>query len=338
MKILKIIGIVLLVLVALIVILGIIAPDEYSVERSAVINSPRQLVFNQVKYWRNWQAWSPWAELDTAMQETIEGVDGEKGANYRWSGEVIGKGEMLNTGVKEYEEVDYHLHFIEPMESTADGFFRLSGENGGSPATKVTWSMSGDNPFPWNVLMLFMSMDKMIGTDFEKGLEKLKALSEKEYAGVRQYQIKVEDFSGKNYAVIRQEVKFEAIKDFFTQGYAKIGKTLSEKKLKPAGGPAGLYFMYDEQKQITDMAAAVPVKGKVETEEIKMYTIPAGKTYVVDYYGPYEQMGNAYKGLDLYLATNGLKHKAPVLEEYITDPGAEPDSGKWLTRIYFFTE
>ncbi len=35
---------------------------------------------------------------------------------------------------------------------------------------------------------------------------------------------------------------------------------------------------------------------------------------------------------------NGLKHKAPVIEEYVTDPGKEPDSSKWLTRIYFFAE
>ncbi len=298
MKALKIVGIILVALVVLIILLGIIAPKKYSVERSVIINSPRHLVFAYASYWRNWQTWTPWTELDPAVKVTIEGVDGEKGASYKWIGDKTGTGEMLNTGVKEDEEIGYHLHFIEPMESKADGYIRLTENNGG---TKVSWSMYGEDPFPWNILMLFMSMDKMIGTDFEKGLEKLKELSEKEYAEVRQYQIRIEDFTAKDYVLIRQEVKFAAIKDFFTQAYATIGKALSEKKLKPAGGPVGLYFTYDEQNQLTDMAAAVAVKGKVESEEISMFSIPAGKTYVIDYYGPYEKSANAYKALDLYL-------------------------------------
>jgi effector-binding domain-containing protein len=99
----------------------------------------------------------------------------------------------------------------------------------------------------------------------------------------------------------------------FTQAYATIAKALSEKKLKPAGGPVGLYFTYDEQNQLTDMAAAVAVKGKVESEEISMFSIPAGKTYVIDYYGPYEKSANAYKALDLYLH-EWFEHKAPVIE------------------------
>jgi effector-binding domain-containing protein len=335
MKVLKIVGIILVALVVLIVLLGIIAPNKYSVERSVIINSPRHLVFAYVSFWRNWQAWSPWAELDPAMKVSIEGVDGEKGAAYKWIGDKTGTGEMLNTGVKEDEELGYHLHFVEPMESKADGYIRLAEENGG---TKVSWSMFGEDPFPWNILMLFMNMDKMIGPDFEKGLGKLKELSENEFAAVKQYQVRVEDFGGRDYVQIRQEVKFAAIKDFFTQAYVKIGKALSGKKLKPAGGPVGLYFTYDEQNQITDMAAAMPVKGKLATEEISRFSIPAGKAYVIDYYGPYEKSASAYKALDLYLHSNGLKHKAPVIEEYITDPGIEPDSSKWLTRIYFFAE
>ncbi len=338
MKVLKVIGIVLLVLVVLIVLLGIIAPKKYSVERAVVVNSPKQLVFAHAKYWRNWQAWSPWAELDPAMKITIEGVDGEKDALYKWVGDKTGTGEMLNTGIKEYEEIAYHLHFIEPMESKADGYVRLSEEKGNAKTTKVTWSMYGEDPFPWNIMMLFISMDKMIGKDFEKGLAILKDLSEKEYTAVMQYQVKVEDFSGKDYALIRQEVKFEAINDFVTQAYVKIVKILSEKKVRPAGGLVGIYFTHDEQKQITDMAVAIPIKGKIENDEIKMYTIPAGKTYVIDYYGPYEQIANANKALELYLVRNNLKQKSPVMEEYITHRGKEPDSSKWLTRICYFAE
>jgi hypothetical protein len=75
MKALKIVGIILVALVVLIILLGIIAPKKYSVERSVIINSPRHLVFAYASYWRNWQTWTPWTELDPAVKVTIEGVD-----------------------------------------------------------------------------------------------------------------------------------------------------------------------------------------------------------------------------------------------------------------------
>ena len=38
----------------------------------------------------------------------------------------------------------------------------------------MTWGFSGKNKFPMNIMMLFMSMDKMVGKDFEEGLATLK--------------------------------------------------------------------------------------------------------------------------------------------------------------------
>ena len=40
--------------------------------------------------------------------------------------------------------------------------------------SKVTWGFSGKNKFPMRIMMLFMSMDKMVGKDFEQGLQNLK--------------------------------------------------------------------------------------------------------------------------------------------------------------------
>jgi len=40
--------------------------------------------------------------------------------------------------------------------------------------------------------------------------------------------------------------------------------------------------------------------------------------------------------MDAYIKANNLEHHTNVVEEYITDPGMEPDSTKWLTRIIYF--
>lgn len=182
MKALKIIGIILLMLVAVIVVLGVIAPKDYHVARSVVIDAPAQVVFNHVKYWRNWQFWSPWAEMDSTMTVTVVGVDGTPGSLYQWSGEKVGTGVMTTAGIKENEEIAYHLHFIKPWESDSDGYVRLAAEDG---KTLVSWGFFGRNPFPWNIMTLFLSMEKMIDKDYNRGLTLLKEISEKEYAAMQ---------------------------------------------------------------------------------------------------------------------------------------------------------
>lgn len=337
MKVLKIIGIILLVLIVLIVILAFIAPQKYSVERSEVINSPKELIFSHVKYWRNWTAWLPWAASDPEMQVTIEGTDGEIGSMYKWVGDpkVTGQGEMTNTGVKSYEEIAFHLHFIKPWESESDGYVRLAEANGG---TMVSWGIYGEVPIPWNIMLLFTSMEKMVGKDFEKGLAMLKNICEKEAKAVLSYEVKEVQFKQKKYAVIQKEVPFSDIKQFYTESFAAIDKTMRKKYARLVGAPAGLYYSWDEQKMVTDMAAAVPVSKSISSDEIRTITLPVTKAYMVDYYGPYSGVGPAHLALELYLVKNELKIKFPVIEEYITDPESEPDSSKWLTKIYYFAE
>lgn len=46
-------------------------------------------------------------------------------------------------------------------------------------ATKVTWAMSGKHSAVTKVMGLFMSMDAMVGKDFEDGMKALKAEAEK---------------------------------------------------------------------------------------------------------------------------------------------------------------
>jgi hypothetical protein len=48
---------------------------------------------------------------------------------------------------------------------------------GGS--TIVTWAMYGPQPYMAKVMSVFMSMDRMVGKDFEQGLANMKAIAEK---------------------------------------------------------------------------------------------------------------------------------------------------------------
>ena len=45
---------------------------------------------------------------------------------------------------------------------------------------RVTWMMDGPNTFMSKLMRVFVSMDKMIGKDFDTGLNQLKAAAEKQ--------------------------------------------------------------------------------------------------------------------------------------------------------------
>lgn len=338
MKILKILGIVVLALILIVLVLGLFAPKDYRVERSITIEAPNDLVFRHVQYWKNWTAWSPWAERDSTIQVTYEGVDGTKGAKYMWQGdpEITGKGEMVNTGVAPNQQIDYHLNFIEPWPSESDGFVKVEEEGEGS---KVTWGFYGKAPsFPWNVMMLFMSMEKMIGPDFERGLALLKETVEKEEAAISALVVREESFPAKTFAVVRKRINMSDIKQFYGESYGKIGAVLAKRGMKMAGMPCGLYYEWDEGTGETDLAAAIPVTRSLSVGEIESVRLPAGRALVVDYYGPYEGVGVAHMAIDRYIAQKGLEFKPPVIEQYVTDPGTEPDPNKWLTKVYYLID
>ncbi|GAB4180751.1 MAG: hypothetical protein Kow00108_17300 [Calditrichia bacterium] len=337
MKILKIIGVIILILILAVAIAGIFAPKEYNVERSVVIESPVEYAFYYTHYLSNFSKWEPWGKKDSTMKSWVEGKDGEVGAVYKWEGDpkLTGKGEMKITELDKNKRIAYWMKFYEPMEDEAGVYMNFADKDG---KTEIVWGFDGKSPFPWNVMLLFMDMDQMLGTDFEQGLSNLKAQIESNYQKAMKYTIKEEMFKGKMYVAIKSKVNMQKIADFFTENFGTVGMIAKKNRARIMGAPTGLYFSWDEQTMETEMAAAMPVNKVIKTDEAEMIEIPAGKALVIDYYGPYEQSGNAHWAMDYYFYLHNLKHKPPVIEEYITDPGKEPDPNKWLTRIIYLVE
>ena len=166
----------LLVVIAAILLFATTRPDTFHVERTATIAAPPAAVYARVAKFAEWDAWSPWAKLDPGMTRSFGGTDGEVGATYDWSGNSkVGKGRMTFTALEPTSRVVIDLEFLEPMASTSAATFTLAPQGEG---THVTWAMDGPMNYLSKVMCLFMSMDRMIGGDFEKGLASLETLAE----------------------------------------------------------------------------------------------------------------------------------------------------------------
>jgi hypothetical protein len=69
------------------------------------------------------------------------------------------------------------LDFLSPFESHNRTNFILEPQG---TTTRVTWAMDGPNTFASKLMSVFVSMDKMIGKDFDSGLSQLKSTAEKQ--------------------------------------------------------------------------------------------------------------------------------------------------------------
>ena len=159
-------------LVAILGFLGFVAtrPNKFRVERRAHIKAPPDRVFAKIRSFREWEAWSPWEKLDPDMKRTFDGE------TYSWQGnKKVGRGRMEITSAEPPRRININLDFFEPWEAHNKTEFLIEPKDGGSD---VTWSMTGDSPFMSKLFGVFMSMDKLVGTDFEKGLDGLKRVTE----------------------------------------------------------------------------------------------------------------------------------------------------------------
>ncbi len=152
-------------------------PSDFHVERSLTISAPPSEVFAQVNDFHNWEAWSPWAKMDPDAKNSFEGPSSGTGAIFSWDGNAeVGAGSMTIMESRPNELIRIKQDFVRPMAAVNTTEFEFKGE---SDQTVVTWSMFGRKNFLCKGVCLFMSMDAMIGDNFEKGLAEIKAISEK---------------------------------------------------------------------------------------------------------------------------------------------------------------
>lgn len=144
--------------------------SKYNVERSIEINVPDYLVYEKVSDLQTWSNWATWWENDTNLVIEYSGSDSGVNSKMSWIG-VGGEGSLEIIEASLADSLNTVLLFDGMIP--AYGFWRFEQLD---ETTKVTYGMKGEMPFFMSFMSLFM--DKALGTDFEKELERLKEFCE----------------------------------------------------------------------------------------------------------------------------------------------------------------
>lgn len=154
---------------------------EFEIVRQAVITAEPTRVHELIDNFREWTKWSPWEDVDPQLRRTYSGPDAGVGAHYAWDGNrKAGRGSMEITS-SDNRVIGIRLAFEKPFKATNKTTFELnpvSALEGGEPRTEVVWRMTGQRAGLMGLIAKVFPFDTMIGKDFEKGLDRLKAAAE----------------------------------------------------------------------------------------------------------------------------------------------------------------
>jgi len=349
MRVLKTILIIVLALLAVMCLLGFIGQDNFRYARSTTIAAPAEVVYGHIRKLSGMQEWGPWQAMDRDQVQSLEGTDGSIGSVWKWEGDTVGKGMQELTSLEPNTSVRTKLTFIVPVigEMVSTGTYDLESMG---DSTKITWGMEGENGFWGKLMSKFGDNDAMMGPMFETGLANLKTMAEAEAAALKAdlaaktsggYVIEMIDRPETVYVGKRnKKVKWNDMGAFYGSTFGAAGKALGAAKIELAGPPSGVLWEWNETTRTADVMAGMPVKASadVKVEGMETYVIPASKMLMTPYYGDYAKNMSAHVALDEYIKAKGLTHYGNVIEEYVTDPMAEPDTAKWLTNVYYMVK
>ncbi len=160
-------------------IAGFALPSQVHVERSLLISAAPAEIFPLVSDLHQWDAWSPWAEMDPDAEMTISGTGVGQTMEWRSEDPQVGNGTQEITALEPPNQITTHLEFGD--QGMADATLQLTSQDDG---TVVSWTLDTDMRAGVPTLMQPIStyfgffMDGMIGKDYEKGLGNLKNLVE----------------------------------------------------------------------------------------------------------------------------------------------------------------
>jgi effector-binding domain-containing protein len=335
MKALKYILFLILILIIGFSIYIAVQPNSFEVQRTRTIQAPAAVVYENIIDFKNWKAWSSWAEADPDMAFTFPEQTKGIGGSYSWE-DKNGVGIMKTINAKPFSSVSQEMQVAEYPKSDVDWTLKPNDDG----TTDVTWSISGkDLPFGFKAFALFTGgMEEQIGPNYERSLEKLDSIV---VADMKRYTITVEGItqhSGGFYLYNTNSSKFSDFKEQMQSMMGEVGAYAIANNITIAGKPFVIYHKWDPENDTVMFSCGIPTTSKVITSEAHILTgqLDPFKTVKTVLQGDYEYLKEAWDKTMTYITTNNLEQveTGPMLESYVTDPNNYPNPADWVTEIF----
>jgi effector-binding domain-containing protein len=330
MKTLKRIFIVVVILLLILIVISYLLPGNYTVKRDIYIKADRSVIFDLTSNFTNWDLWTPWTKaVDSTVDFELVGPESQVGTQWKWNGKVLGNGEMTITEIKPDELIAYDLSFDHgKYQSKGKLIIEAQGDS-----NNVSWFDEGN--LGYNPISRYMGlfMDKMMGPDFEKGLDKLKKVAE-----VRNHWPKIEKKMMPEQLVllIRDSAGPATYGKIMGKAFGEVMGFVKSNKLICTSAPFAIYIKWDSVTMFSVMDLGIAVEKAVSGKgRIRLEKIPSQQVAIAHYFGGYDKTASTYFILEQYIKESGKQVAGGPWEIYITDPTTVKDTAQWATDILF---
>ena len=162
------------ILIVLFMVLALFARNDFTVQRTIIINKPRQDVFEFIRFLENHRAFSKWTTKESIKVKPGTGTDGYPGFVLAWDNfkEKAGVAELEIKKITTGSGINIEHRYIRPLKGLAISYMTVDDSPGNQ--TELKWVYSGVSAYPINLLTSILNMDNIVGRDLENCLTKLK--------------------------------------------------------------------------------------------------------------------------------------------------------------------
>lgn len=322
--------------VLLVLLVAVFLPSRAHVERTIVVAAHAATVFALVNDFEQIDKWSPWSAADPNARFDISGPPRGVGARIEWRGSIVGEGSQTITASVPFTRVENRLRLGGRGEATTT--FTLSEDGAG--VTTVVWAFDRDFRLNLPARYVGLMLDRVVGSDYEKGLARLKTMAES---------LPRADFSElavQHMVVAASRIAYQtstslpepaAIAKATGDAYFNVLGFIDDHGLQEAGAPiiisrgfSGAKIRFDAAIPVRSVGAGTPR----DSASVKLGETYAGPVIRVKHVGPYSGLAQTHARIAAYLAALGMQRNGDAWESYVSDPTRTPEA-ELITYVYY---
>ena len=332
MKIIKYIF--LLVLLALVGISVYIATQngEYTIKRSTFIKVPREVVFNYINDYRNWEQWIDLDTKSTDVEFTFPDNTVGQGSYFSWK-DGSDSGNIKSVFVKENDSIAQKLTID---GKTSKSTLTLKDSIGG---TQLNWTVVGTADFSTKIKAAFNGGVEMFTAKmFQNSLNNVNAIITKEISSFSAQVIGIATIEGTYYVKQTATVKLRDMNSKITPMLQKMNTFFKNAKMQMSGKPFVIYESTDNLNGTITFSVCGPLKEEIfvsnpsDVTIAKLQPFKALKTVLK---GDYSHRAEAVKKALAYITENKIDRNTALnyMDIYTVNASDEKSPSKWVTEV-----
>lgn len=149
---------------------------------------------------------------------------------------------------------------------------------------------------------------------------------------VMTYDIKIKELEPTEVIGLTLETSPEGISTDSGATYERLYDVIGQEGITPAGPPRLVYHRMSEDSWTIECCA--PVKGASDPPDgFVLRTFPGGRAAHALHVGPYDELGMAYREMEVWIDKQGLSTANPPFDVYLNDPSEVKDPTRFETEI-----